>query len=239
MRILKKILNSIYKRKNTLFGSGFSVEKSYGCKWLIDWSNSVDKKMVFKLFEDEQITFFINNFKKYKPEYFLDIGAHGGLYSIILKKNFPNLNVLAFEPDQQNRYQLYGNLFLNKFESRIKVYDFGLSSDNKEVSFGIRKEGNRGGKTIKETGNLRIIVKPLDEIFLGKSKNCFLKIDVEGHEMDVIMGSKNFLKNNFCLIQVEILDPNKFSDFNSMMNNLGYTLVKQIEDYYYSNFEKN
>ena len=239
MRILKKIFNSVYKRKNTFFGSGFSVEKSYGCKWLIDWSNSVDKKMVFKLFEDEQITFFINNFKKYNPEYFLDIGAHGGLYSIILKKNFPNLNVLAFEPDQQNRYQLYGNLFLNKFESRIKVYDFGLSSDNKEVSFGIRKEGNRGGKTIKETGNLKIIVKPLDEIFLEKSKNCFLKIDVEGHEMDVIMGSKNFLKNNFCLIQVEILDPNKFSDFNFMMNNLVYTLVKQIEDYYYSNFEKN
>ena len=239
MRILKKIFNSIYKRKNTLFGNGFSVEKSYGCKWLIDWSNSVDKKMVFKLFEDEQITFFINNFKKYNPEYFLDIGAHGGLYSIILKKNFPNLNVLAFEPDQQNRYQLYGNLFLNKFESRIKVYDFGLSSDNKEVSFGIRKEGNRGGKTIKETGNLKIIVKPLDKIFFEKSKNCFLKIDVEGHEMDVIMGSKNFLKNNFCLIQVEILDSNKFNDFNFMMNNLGYTLIKQIEDYYYSNFEMN
>ena len=62
MRIVKKILNSTYKRKNTLFGSGFSVEKSYGCKWLIDWSNSVDKKMAFKLFEDNQITFFIKNF---------------------------------------------------------------------------------------------------------------------------------------------------------------------------------
>ena len=239
MKIVKKILNSAYKRKNTFFGNGFSVEKSYGCKWLIDWSNSVDKKMTFKLFEDEQISFFINNFKKYKPEYFLDIGAHGGLYSIILKKNFPKLNVLAFEPDQQNRYQLYGNLFLNNFESKIEVNDFGLSSDNEEVSFGIRKEGNRGGKTIKETGDLKIVVKPLDEVFLEKSKNCFVKIDVEGHEMEVIMGSKNFLKNNFCLIQVEILDENKFNDFNLTMNKLGYKLVKQIEDYYYSNFEKN
>ena len=239
MRILKKILNSIYKRKNTLFGSGFSIEKSYGCKWLIDWSNSVDKKMVFKLFEDKQITFLINNFENYNPEYFLDIGAHGGLYSIILKRNFPNLNVIAFEPDQQNRYQLYGNLFLNRFESRIKVYDFGLSSDNREVSFGIRKEGNRGGKTIKKTGDLKIIVKPLDKVFLEKKKNCFVKIDVEGHEMDVIMGSKDFLKNNFCLIQVEILDENKFHCFDQTMNKLGYKLIKQIDDYYYSNFEKN
>ena len=75
MRILKKVLNSIYKRKNILFGNGFSVENSYGCKWLIDWSNSVDKKMVFRLFEDQQISFFIKNFTRYKPEYFLDIGA--------------------------------------------------------------------------------------------------------------------------------------------------------------------
>ena len=239
MKILKKILNSAYKRKNTLFGNGFSVENSYGCKWLIDWSNSVDKKMVFRLFEDKQITFFIKNYMKYNPEYFLDIGAHGGLYSIILKKNFSKLNVIAFEPDQQNRYQLYGNIFLNNFENEIKVYDFGLSNNKNQVSFGIRKEGNRGGKTIKESGNLKITVNPLDDIFLEKNKNCFIKIDVEGHEKEVIMGSKNFLKNNFCLIQVEILDEKKFNDFNLMMNKLGYKLVKKIEDYYYSNFEEN
>ena len=90
MRIIKKILNSSYKRVNTFFGSGFSVERSYGLKWLIDWSNRVDKKMTFKLFEDDQISYFINNYKKYKPEYFLDIGAHAGLYSIILKNKFLN-----------------------------------------------------------------------------------------------------------------------------------------------------
>ena len=68
MKILKKILNSAYKRKNTLLGNGFSVENSYGCKWLIDWSNSVDKKMTFKLFEDEQISFFIESIKKWKTK---------------------------------------------------------------------------------------------------------------------------------------------------------------------------
>ena len=238
MKIVKKILNSAYKRKNIFFGSGFSIEKSYGCKWLIDWSNSVDKKMTFKLFEDEQISFFIKNFNKYKPEYFLDIGAHGGLYSIILKKTFPKLKILAFEPDQQNRYQLYGNIFLNKYEREIEVYDFGLSSENNEVSFGIRKEGNRGGKTIKETGDLKINVKPLDEVFLEKSKICFVKIDVEGHEMDVVMGSKGFLKNNYCLLQVEILNENSFKKFDFLMNGLGYSLINKIDDYYYSNIIK-
>jgi len=235
MRIIKKILNSAYKRVNTFFGSGFSVERSYGLKWLIDWSNRVDKKMTFKLFEDEQISYFINNYKKYKPEYFLDIGAHGGLYSIILKNKFPKLKVWAFEPDRQNRYQLYGNLFLNNFEREIEVYNFGLSSNNKEVAFGIVKDGNRGGKTIMKSGELKVNVKPLDEIFLEKSKNCFVKIDVEGHEIDVIKGSKKFLKNNFCLIQVEISHEDTLREFDIVMSRLGYSLVKKIDDYYYSN----
>ena len=235
MRIIKKILNSSYKRVNTFFGSGFSVERSYGLKWLIDWSNRVDKKMTFKLFEDDQISYFINNYKKYKPEYFLDIGAHGGLYSIILKNKFPKLNVWAFEPDQQNRYQLYGNLFLNNFEREIEVYNFGLSSNNKEVAFGIVKDGNRGGKKIVESGELKINVKPLDEVFLEKSKICFVKIDVEGHELDIIKGSKKFLKNNFCLIQVEISHEDSLREFDIVMNRLGYSLVKKIDDYYYSN----
>ena len=235
MRVIKKILNSSYKRVNTFFGSGFSVERSYGLKWLIDWSNRVDKKMTFKLFEDDQISYFINNYKKYKPEYFLDIGAHGGLYSIILKNKFPKLNVWAFEPDRQNRYQLYGNLFLNNFEREIEVYNFGLSSNNKEVAFGIVKDGNRGGKKIVESGELKINVKPLDEVFLEKSKICFVKIDVEGHELDIIKGSKKFLKNNFCLIQVEISHEDSLREFDIVMNRLGYSLVKKIDDYYYSN----
>ena len=235
MRIIKKILNSSYKRVNTFFGSGFSIEISYGLKWLIDWSNRVDKKMTFKLFEDDQISYFINNYKKYKPEYFLDIGAHGGLYSIILKNKFPKLNVWSFEPDKQNRYQLYGNLFLNNFEREIEVYNFGLSSNNKEVAFGIVKDGNRGGKTIMESGELKINVKPLDEVFLEKNKICFVKIDVEGHELDVIKGSKKFLKNNFCLIQVEISHEDTLREFDIAMNGLGYSLVKKIDDYYYSN----
>ena len=41
----------------------------------------------------------------------------------------------------------YVNLFLNNFEE-IEVYNFGLSSNNKEVAFGIVRDDNRGGKKI-------------------------------------------------------------------------------------------
>jgi FkbM family methyltransferase len=236
LRVLRKILCSINKRKNILLGNGFSVKKSYGCKWLIDWSNSVDKKVAYKLFENKQISFFLKKIETDNPEYFFDIGAHGGLYSIIFKKRFDHLKILSFEPDRQNRYQMLSNLFLNKLENKIKVYDFGLSSDTKEVYFDIKSINNRGEKRITNDGNYKISVKPLDEVFLKKNKNCFMKIDVEGHEKDVILGSKKILKTNRCLIQVEILDENNFQDFDNLMKSLGYTLIKKIDDYYYSNY---
>ena len=239
MKTFKKLLSSFSKRKNILLNSGFSVEKGYDCKWLIDWSNTVDKKVPFKLFEHDQINYFINKIKIYKPEYFLDIGAHGGLYSIILQKKFSGLKVLAFEPDLQNRYQLYSNLFLNKFEKIVKVYDFGLSSTNRKVSFGMVNETNRGGKRIMEDGDYKIIVKSLDQTFSKKKKNCFIKIDVEGHEKDVIIGSQNFLKNNSCLLQIEISKKECLHEIDNLMKSLGYSLVNKIQDYYYSNFIKN
>ena len=71
--------------------------------------------------------------------------------------------------------------------------------------------------------------------FLEKNRICFVKIDVEGHELNVIQGSKEFLKNNFCLIQVEISHENSLREFDIVMNRLGYSLVKKIDDYYYSN----
>tara|TARA_A100001015_G_scaffold320624_1_gene447702 strand:+ start:2164 stop:2877 length:714 start_codon:yes stop_codon:yes gene_type:complete len=237
MKFIKKILCSVAKRKNTLLGNGFSIENSYDCKWIIDWSNSVDKKMAFNLFEHEQISFLLNSFKNYNPEFFLDIGAHGGLYSIILKKNFPNLKIISFEPDAQNRYQLYGNLFLNNLENKITVFDFGISNINKEVSFGGLKNSNRGGKTIHENGKETILVKQLDKVLSKKNKKFFIKIDVEGHENEVLEGSQKFLKNNNCLIQVEILNDDKLKNFNLLMNKLGYKFINKIDDYYFSNME--
>ena len=59
---------------------------------------------------------------------------------------------------------------------------------------------------------------------------------MEGHEIEVILGSKNFLKNNYCFIQVEVLNKDKFDDLNILMSDLGYKKVHQIEDHYYSNF---
>ena len=205
-RLYKKYKLSFLKRVHFLFGTGFSVQNVYNCKWLIDWSNSVDKNLSVKKHEDEQIHFLKNELKFFKPDIFLDIGAHGGLYSILIKKEFPDIQVYSFEPDKQNRYQLYSNIFLNSLENSINVFDVGLSNYTGKASFGIRERFRRGGKGITDKGTDKINVDRLDNLLKIKNKKCFIKIDVEGHEKQVLQGSRLFMKNNHCLVQTEIMN---------------------------------
>ena len=149
--------------------------------------------------------------------------------------------VYSFEPDVQNRFQFHANLFLNNLENNIKVYNFGLSNYLGEASFGIRKVFRRGGKGINKNGSNKINVDKLDNILKFKNKKCIIKIDVEGHEKEVLEGSKNFLKNNFCFIQTEILQIESKKTIFELMKNYNYKYLSKIDssnahDYYFSNF---
>ncbi len=241
MSNLKKIISSIQKRYFYYFRNGFSVEKKYGCKWLIDWSNNIDKKLTANLFEDQEISFLLKKIQSKEPHSFIDIGAHAGLYSIIIKKFFPNIEIISFEPDTQNRYQFFGNLFLNQLHNRIKVYDVGLSNKNGVVPFGMRSEafGKRGGKSINNSAEEKVRVDKLDNLLNYKNTYCLIKIDVEGHECEVIEGAKTFLKNNSCLIQVELWSENSFNNFKNIIKDFGYHNFQKIqctENYYFKNF---
>ena len=101
--------------------------------------------------------------------------------------------------------------------------------------------GKRGGKAIKNDGSQKIKVDKLDNVIKLYEEYCVLKIDVEGHELEVLKGGELFLKNNFCLIQVELWNKNSFSKFNKIMNDWGYSNMFHIdntENYYFSNFIK-
>ncbi len=238
--MFKKYQLSLLKRWHLIFGNNFSIENVYDCKWLIDWTNSVDKNLAVKRHEDDQIVFLLDKIKKLKPEIFIDIGAHGGLYSILVKKNFPDITVHSFEPDKQNRFQFYANLFLNNLEDSIKIHDLGLSNISGQTSFGIKEKLRRGGKGINPSGLETIKIDTLDNIFNFDKKTCFIKNDVEGHEKEVLEGSKNILRNNYCFIQTEILNENTKNNIFKTMKDFNYNYVSKIDnsnapDYYFTN----
>lgn len=234
-KILRKPIASLLKRYYMLVNGGYSIGSAYGARFLFDWRHSLDKKVALELYEYEQISHFAKSLDAIKPDMFVDIGSHAALYSIILKTRFPHIEVHAFEPDRTNLCQLYANLFVNKMQNRIQVHEHGLSNRDGKVTFDTSEEtSSRGTRRISDGGNIEIQVKRLDDVLDAKGRTVAIKIDVEGHECQVIEGAKAFLAANKCFLQIESSQEN-LSELKRKLEELGYRWIASLGDHFFSN----
>jgi len=238
-KFLRKPLASVLKRFFILTNGGYSIGSAYGVRFVFDWRHSLDKKVALELYEHEQISYMCNCLDKLDADMFVDIGSHSGLYSIIAKARHPELEVRAFEPDPGNLYQLHANLFVNGMQADIKVHEHGISNRDGVVSFDTSEESSsRGTRRISGTGNTEIMVKRLDSVLDCKDRVIAIKIDVEGHEYEVVDGAGGFLESNRCFLQVEST-PEKFDELKHKLTGLGYRHIKTLHDHYFTNFDNN
>lgn len=151
--------------------------------------------------------------RKIKPgETVVDIGAHKGGYLYWLHKAVGQSGrVYAFEP-QPNLYAYLQTICADKAYANVQLEHAGISDQSGQLDFFIPKSSGASspGATFnshkKEAEVCEIItVKTLtlDQYFTDKQPPSFLKIDVEGHELNVFKGAENLLKNTKPTILVE------------------------------------
>lgn len=129
----------------------------------------------------------------------VDIGAHKGGYLYWMKKTVQQGTVYAFEP----QVKLYNYLqSIHKNTKNITIENMGLSDQPGSVQFYIPKtaKGDSPGARIDSQQNTEynqttIQTTTLDTYFLNRNIHPqFIKIDVEGHEKQVILGGLELLK---------------------------------------------
>ena len=172
----------------------------------------------------------------------IDIGANIGSVSLIIAKKFKNSRVFAIEPTNYAFQKLSKNLDLND-DLKDKVFLKQLFiSDNKKPqkvwsSWNFEKSDNKHQKhmgTLKEIKeNSYIGLEKFIEI--EKLKNVdFIKLDVDGYELDVLKSGETFLAKTKPIIFIEIA-PYLYPEF-------GYSceeLVKFIISLNYSFHDEN
>jgi len=138
----------------------------------------------------------------------LDIGANLGSYCVPLAKKHPHIRFEAFEPQRIVNYQLGTNVIINSLEN-VYTHHFGLSDHKDTIELVMPDytvEGNIGAfsidKEVREneyecsskgaTEKLQLLT--LDS--MGYTDVRLLKIDVEGHELEVLKGGIETLKAN-------------------------------------------
>lgn len=131
----------------------------------------------------------------------IDIGSNKGQFSILLRDFFPNIKIYSFDPIKEE-IDIQKKIHLKK---NIKFYNFALGNKDKKVFLNITSRIDSSSiliPTIKndiryKTIEKRLIqLKKLDDLIRGNKikKSIVMKLDVQGYELEVLYGAKNFLK---------------------------------------------
>jgi len=148
----------------------------------------------------------------------IDIGVYRGIYSFFLIEL--SSYVYAFEANPL-LFSKIKNSFKNKKNIKIENIAISSSSGETELRIPIRdvnadydyeQKYKLGTATIHNINNLgnnqfetikKIKKTSLDE-YIFSHEVGFVKIDVEGHELDIIRGGKNFILKNKPIMLIEI-----------------------------------
>ena len=244
--ILKRIYPSLFLKFSYILNKNIFLSKFKNIYLNLDIRDPIDRSvLLFNFYEDKQIKYLCKIFNENKINYFFDVGANCGMYSLIISKLFPKTAILSFEPVKFTFKKLKKNISLNPDLKNIKRYNYGLSNKNSKLKMKalLKKKFIQSGGygVVNNKDNLKnlhtefAIFKKADDKFKYKNKTICLKIDVEGHEIFVLDGLKKIFKNNKIFLQIEIL-PNNFTKTSKYLNKLSFKKFNQINyDYYFIN----
>jgi len=140
-----------------------------------------------------------------EDDLFLDIGSNVGSFTV-LASGAARAQTWSFEPDPDTMRYLKRNIQLNGLDGRVRTHETALGSHNGEAAFTVGLDSvNRvlpsgeGGRTVTMTR--------LDDI-IGTAMPALIKIDVEGHEEQVLGGAPNVLGlQSLKAIEIETVTP--------------------------------
>ncbi len=141
-----------------------------------------------------------------------DVGAASGIYTELFLNYFPKAKVYAFKPLQVGALKKR----VERYQGRAKIFECALYDKSGEKELFISNNIDASSFLLKEdiTGEKKIVVKTkmLDEFTGDIEKIDLIKIDVEGVELEILLGAKETLKKTRSVF-VEI-NP-AFKGFNS------------------------
>lgn len=187
------------------------------------------------LSQDYWDTMALNIINKYLPDeaVILDIGANIGSHTVYwaLEKNAKK--IYSFEPLEATYEILERNIKLNKLEDRVETFNFGLYNLESKASVSNYNLANIGNTSFVPNNNGGFQLKKLDSLKIPE-KIDLIKIDVEGAEVEVVMGAMNTIRKNKPVIVIESF--NRKAEIDDLFTALCYKQVdtiRQGEDYIY------
>ena len=156
-------------------------------------------------YENECLEFIRSSITQ--PGIFLDIGANIGNHTLFFSR-IARRRVMAFEAIPENFEVLKKNIEMNPASEPVEAFNFGLGSSNSYADF---EQPNlaEAGSFRRKKGSVagKIEIRRLDDVLRDadlKLPIAFMKIDVEGMELEVLQGAVEALKDHRPGLSIEI-----------------------------------
>lgn len=143
------------------------------------------------------------------------------------KATMPGLRVLAFEPHPDT----FGRLKQNAERYGVEVFPFGLSSASGELEFedgavshvfAVPQSGVKKSPYTLAGRNRLVEIRRLDEV-IERPCRVVMKLDVEGHELDVLRGSSGLFEAG--CVKAVLLDSDEHPhDVYELLEGWGFSL---------------
>jgi FkbM family methyltransferase len=157
---------------------------------------------------------FTETMKKHERAYLLDIGGNIGLYSLAVAAL--GRQVFVLEPLKQNYQRFCQSVEKNNFHDRVNLFRVAATrmptklqlvlSENNMGGTGTMDLENRDASSLQEGVDFANGIK-IDSIrhVFPKNSPVAIKIDVEGGEIDALLGAEKFLRETeILLVQMEL-----------------------------------
>ena len=178
------------------------------------------------IFDRSSYEMCVRNMSARKKRIALDCGAHVGSWSLPLSAEFDYVH--AFEVDPDNFSYLEKN---TEGVKNIALWNIALGSCNDPISIS-KGSQNSGQSHIVFDPRGGVMMRRLDDV-IGEDAHArvdFIKLDVEGFELPVLVGAKSIIKLSSPLIMVEMNGLSerygyKDGDLREYLNSLGYDKI--------------
>jgi FkbM family methyltransferase len=145
-----------------------------------------------------------------RPEWaVVDIGANIGYYA--LQEAQRVRTVIAIEPTPESYEMLLLNIGLNGYKN-VRPHCLAVGDHEGEVGFAISRACN-WNSVAEGDGDIKVPMTTLDKL-LGEEKVDFVRMDVEGYEMNILRGMEGILREQKPRMFLEV-HRDKLKDYGS------------------------
>ena len=135
----------------------------------------------------------------------VDVGANVGYFSLLLARCVaPTGCVVAFEPNPRVMSALRQNIARNEASiARVIPVATAAGAAGGSARFAVERRSTRG-KVVPEGGDFEVEVTTVDDAAERYGSPRLLKVDVEGAELDVLVGARRVLEETHPTVIVEV-----------------------------------